>query len=198
MPAAPGPASVARADDPAALDDLLRAQDDDGRWKARGAAAGHDEGATGLAVLALVSEALGADRPEALRTGPVAQAVGRATRWLAGRASVDPDARPGAAAARDQALATAALLEVYAATHDASLRPSVDRAVRALSRRAERPDAEAWTAQTLARAEALGWHRGGTAGEARGTTRAAAPWPLGSDGSPCAQALAVLAAGARG
>lgn len=138
---------------------LLRAQATDGRWAADDARGSgrHDEAATGLALLAILH-----GRPEALRDPSVARAVAAATRWLRGR---ERGLEASSVALRDEAVATSALLEVYAQTGDAGVRASADRGVRRLSRElASGPALDAasadWARLALARARDLGWDRG--------------------------------------
>jgi len=172
----------------AAAQALLRAQAADGHWTADDALGGgrHDEAATGLALLAILE-----GRPGAMRDPAVARAVAAATRWLRGRER-GLDASP--AAFRDEAVATSALLAVYAQTGDATVRASADRGVRRLAREmasASTLDAATagWARVALARARDLGWDRGLPAPDG-----APAAYPLG--GTPgetlVAKALALV------
>jgi hypothetical protein len=174
---------------------LLAAQAADGRFPAATHVGGtlHDEAATGLAVLALVGEGRGlAGDAEATR------AVAAAIRWLrtreAGSGRFVPDS---ASHVRDQAIATAALLEVAAVTGDAATRSSAERAVRVL--RADLPDTAddgGWGRAVLARARDLATGRAADTGAAMGDVFVAARWPTGlaEDGSVLGRTLAVVAA----
>ena len=146
----------------------------------------HDEAATGLG-------APGDPRrhPHALRDPSVARAVAAATRWLKGRERA-LDASP--ATFRDDAVATSALLEVYAQTGDVGVRASADRGVRRLARElasgaALDPASAGWGRLALARARDLGWDRAPATGASAPTT-----YPLG--GTPgetlVAKALALV------
>ena len=175
---------------------LLAAQRDDGRWsgEASDGLLRHDEAATGLALFALASR-----RPAELREGEIGRATAAAITFL--RSRQDEGGRIGRATPRDHAIATAALVEVYRATRDESLAPSVEQAVRALARAARDPDADdataRWTGFALARARTLG--RDGleaALGAAPSTaavpsTLVAAAAPRGE--TPVANALRILA-----
>jgi len=167
---------------------LLRAQATDGRWAADEALGSgrHDEAATGLALLAILD-----GHPHALRDPSVARAVAAATRWLKGRERA-LDASP--TTFRDDAVATSALLEIYAQTGDVGVRSSVDRGVRRLARElasgaALDPASAGWGRLALARARDLGWDRAPPTGDPAPTT-----YPLG--GTPgetlVAKALALV------
>lgn len=174
---------------------LLAAQAADGRFPAAAHVGGplHDEAATGLAVLALVGEGRGlAGDAEATR------AVAAAIRWLRMREGGSGRFVPDSAShVRDQAIATAALLEVGAVTGDAATRSSAERAVRVL--RADLPDSAddgGWGRAVLARARDLATGRAADAGAAMGDVFVAARWPTGlaEDGSFLGRTLAVVAA----
>jgi hypothetical protein len=179
--ATPSAAVPREAPDPAAQAALLRAQAADGRWTS--ATRHDDEAATGLALVALLE-----DRRDALHAAPVARAVADATRWLRSRQSDD-----GGFGARDaegmrgHALATQGLLEVWAASRDASLQAALAPAVRRLEDDVRHDATNVWPRRALARARALGWR---TSVEAT-----PAPWALpgAPDASLCARVLAVLA-----
>ena len=177
---------------------LLAAQASDGRFSAstRVGGARRDEATTGLAILALVGEGRGLPADAA-----AARAVADAVRWL--RLRQTASGRFGgeqAGAVRDQAIATAALLEVSAATGDAGLRAVADRGVRALARdvadAATLSDEQGgrWVRAVLARAHALGGASPSAAGESAGETLVADRWPAGlcADASPFGRALAVV------
>jgi hypothetical protein len=158
---------------------LLRAQATDGRWRASTGDERHDVGATGLAVLALART-----RSDALHAGPASsegaavRAVANGVRWLSAHLDAD-DARPDAPSVRDRVVAAAALLEVYGATNERSLRSIVDHALRRVAHDARESDARdtdarAWTHSTLSRARELGWSVGSeTAGAADAATASA-------------------------
>jgi hypothetical protein len=142
---------------------LLQAQQVDGRWAAGGGA--RDEAATSLAVAALAGR-YGRD----LADDTVGQAVRSGVEWLLERRALPSvglatdapaESRDGAESTAAQALATTAILEVYAATEDRTLRPSLDRAVRALqlARRADLSGDSTlrWAHRALSRARELGW-----------------------------------------
>jgi hypothetical protein len=170
----------------AAAQALLRAQAADGHWTADDALGGgrHDEAATGLALLAILE-----GRPGAMRDPAVARAVAAATRWLRGRER-GLDASP--AAFRDEAVATSALLAVYAQT---ATRPCARRPIAASPPRAGdglRLDARRGhrgLGPPSRRARDLGWDRGLPAPDG-----APAAYPLG--GTPgetlVAKALALV------
>jgi len=125
---------------------LLSAQEPTGEWDAEkwGGQENYTVGLTGLAVLALVGDARGLDRPRA-------QAVARAVRYLVSRQG--PGGRIGPATGGvlyNHGIATVALLEVYGATRDGALRPVIDRALAHM---------------TLAQNEAGGWGYGVDPGE---------------------------------
>ncbi|HVG93533.1 MAG TPA: hypothetical protein VND21_03735, partial [Planctomycetota bacterium] len=165
---------------------LLRAQAADGRWSA--AATDDDEAATGLALLALLAE-----RPQALASPPVARAVADATRWLRARQADDGGFGRGARSERGHALATEALLEVWAQTGDPGLRHALVPAVRRLATDAHGTpvgDATEWTRRALARAHGLGWR---TPADAPTTTSSSWALPGAPQASQCARVLAFIA-----
>jgi hypothetical protein len=143
---------------------LLQAQQLDGRWAAGGGA--RDEAATSLAVAALAGR-----YGRGLADDTVGQAVRAGVEWLLARRALPsvglpadgaPDAaRDGSESTAAQALATAAVLEVYAATGDRALRPALDRALRSLqlARRADLSGDSTlgWAHRALSRAQELGW-----------------------------------------
>jgi len=132
---------------------LLAAQSSDGRFSAAPSIGGarHDEATTALAVLALLREDGGVPKDAA-----AARAVAAAVRWLRVRQS--PSGRFGPESTsdpRDQALATAALLEVGSATGDAVVRAAAERGVRALRRDVGTAGADAWVTHVMTRARDL-------------------------------------------
>jgi hypothetical protein len=141
---------------------LVAAQHEDGRWAAEASFGGprRDEAATALALLALLPR-----DADALRSGPAARAVADGVRWLVtrgGAARAERDPGP------DLAVATCALLEVYALSPApdvrAPLHDAIGRAIRRLSRGlphpfddVERDPSLGWRLRALATARALGW-----------------------------------------
>ncbi|MCX6998517.1 MAG: hypothetical protein NTV49_15895 [Kiritimatiellaeota bacterium] len=104
---------------------LARHQEPDGRWSIQkyGGKAGHDQSATGLALLCFLGR--GAKPMEA---GPYQVVMAKALAWLSAQVRADGDAR-GAGNMYDQGIATIALAESYALTKDPALSNTVNRAV---------------------------------------------------------------------
>ncbi len=181
---------------------LLAAQGEDGRFSAASTVGGarHDEAATGLAVLALIGES---------RTVPKdaesARAIAAAVRWLRTRQGASGRFGPEATSlVRDQAIATAALLEVSIATGDADLRASADRAVRTLrldvrDRAADGADGGEWARYALARARDVATGHATEASPAMDDAFVAEHWPMGLGGgtSVLGRTLAVVEKGSR-
>ncbi len=200
-PAAPSVPPATPASSPRVAADratLLAAQSSDGRFSASAKVGGsrRDEATTGLAVLALVGESHGLPHDPA-----AARAVADAVRWL--RLRQTATGRFGAEATgspRDQAIATAALLEVSAVTGDAALRAAADRGVRALARDADGAgslrDEEGgrWVRSVLARARALATMPKAGAAPSVDEALAGERWPAGicANASPYGRALAVV------
>jgi hypothetical protein len=137
---------------------LLASQRPDGSWPADpdlgGPAA--DEAATAAALRALLPDDAGA-----LREGPRARAVAGATRWLLARRRPGAEDPATAGAARNEAAALAALLEVQAVSGDPELRRALEPAVRRLARAGADVPCDRW---------AMRWF--GSA-----LSRASATWP---------------------
>lgn len=177
-----------------AVGKLLATQAADGRFPAATHVGGtlHDEAATGLAILALVGEGRGLSGD-----AEAARAVAAAVRWLrtresgSGRFVADSGSR-----VRDQAIATAALLEVGAVTGDAATRSSAERGVRDLrATLSDAADGSGWVRSVLARARALATGHAADEAPAMGDAFVAAHWPAGlaEDGSALGRTLAVVA-----
>ncbi len=140
-----------------ALEWLKRRQAPDGHWSSRDNEAEVDADAamTGLALLCF----LGAGHTHQ-EEGPYRETVGRGLHWLADRTRADGDlrgdrARPGASDTMyGQTIATVALCEAYAMTRDASLAPTVRRAIDFVLVRAAAAERGAVAAQDSA---VLGW-----------------------------------------
>lgn len=193
---APAPATMGT---PVERARLLAAQGDDGRFSAAANVGGarHDEAATGLAILALIGES---------RTVPsdpaTARAIAAAIRWLRTRQGASGRFGPEATShVRDQAIATAALLEVSIATGDPELRASADRGVRALrvDVRTRPEDGGDWARYALTRARDVATGHSRDRAPAMDDAFVAQRWPagLGESASVLGRTLAVVEHGGR-
>jgi len=109
-----------------ALDWFTKHQEEDGRWscKKHGGAEGHDNFATGIAMLCYLG--WGATHTE---PGPYRKPLAKAVEWLVGRVGTDGDLTAESSQGMyDQGVATAALAEAYGVTKDPALLKPLRRA----------------------------------------------------------------------
>ena len=98
---------------------LVKNQEPDGRWSCarHGGQAGHDNAATGFAILSLLGWGARHDAE-----GPYREPLAKAVTWLAGRAGKNGDLTAGLSNGMyDQGIATIALAEAYELTRDPAL-----------------------------------------------------------------------------